>query len=56
VGLASLGPLSSRELSLGLDRGKASLCRSCVYVATRAAGQTPMCGLARPLTEVVEAC
>jgi hypothetical protein len=42
-----------RELSVALCRGKASLYRSGAYVATRAAGRTPMRGLARPLTEVV---
>jgi hypothetical protein len=45
-----------RELSVALCRGNASLCRSGAYVATRAAGRTPMRGLARPLTEVVQAC
>jgi hypothetical protein len=34
----------------------ASLCRSGAYVATRAAGRAPMRGLARPSTEVVNAC
>jgi hypothetical protein len=65
AGLASLGPLSSRERSgslagacreLALCRGNASLCRSGACVAMRAAGWTPMRGLARPSTEVVEAC
>jgi hypothetical protein len=45
-----------RELSVALCRGNASLCRSGAYVATRAAGHTPMRGFARPLPEVVEAC
>jgi hypothetical protein len=45
-----------RELSVALCRGTASLCRSGAYVATRAAGQTLMRGLAQPLVEVVEAC
>jgi hypothetical protein len=42
-----------RELSVALCRGNASLCRSGAYVATRAAGRTPMRGLARPSHEVV---
>jgi hypothetical protein len=42
-----------RELSVALCRGNASLCRSGAYVVTRAAGWTPMCGLARPSAEVV---
>jgi hypothetical protein len=37
-----------RDLSVALCRGNASLCRSGAYVATHAAGQTPMPGLARP--------
>jgi hypothetical protein len=37
-----------RELSVALCRGNASLCRSGAYVATRAAGRTPMRGLAGP--------
>jgi hypothetical protein len=45
-----------RELSDALCRSNASLCRSGAYIATRAAGQTPMRGLARPSTEVVQAC
>jgi hypothetical protein len=45
-----------RELSVALCRGSASLCRLGAYVATRAAGQTPMRGLARPSAEVVKAC
>jgi hypothetical protein len=44
------------ELSVALYRVNASLCRSGAYVATRAAGRTPMRGLARPSAEVVEAC
>jgi hypothetical protein len=42
-----------RELSVALFRGNASLCRSGAYVATRAAGRTPMRGLARPLADFV---
>jgi hypothetical protein len=42
-----------RELSVALCRGNASLCRLGEYIATRAAGRTPMRGLARPLAEVV---
>jgi hypothetical protein len=42
-----------RELSVAISRGYASLCRSGAYVATRAAGRTPMRGLARPSAEVV---
>jgi hypothetical protein len=42
-----------QELSVALSRGNASLCRSGAYVATRAAGRTPMRGLARPSSEVV---
>jgi hypothetical protein len=42
-----------RELSNTLCRGNASLCRSGAYAATRAAGRTPMRGLARPSAEVV---
>jgi hypothetical protein len=42
-----------RELSVALCRGNASLCRSGAYVATLAAGRTPMRGLARPLADVV---
>jgi hypothetical protein len=42
-----------RELSVALDRGNASLCRSGAYAATQAAGRAPMRGLAWPLTEVV---
>jgi hypothetical protein len=45
-----------RELNVGLCRGNASLCRLGAYVATRAAGQTLMRGLAWSSTEVVEAC
>jgi hypothetical protein len=45
-----------RELSVALCRGNASLCRSGAYVATRTAGRTPMCGLARPSAEVASAC
>jgi hypothetical protein len=41
------------ELSVALCWGNASLCRSGVYVATRAAGRTPMRRLARPSAEVV---
>jgi hypothetical protein len=41
------------ELSVALCRDNASLCRSGAYVATRAAGWTPMRGLARPSAEVV---
>jgi hypothetical protein len=47
---------SLRELSVALCRGNASLCRLGAYVAARAAGRTPMCGLARPSAEVVSAC
>jgi hypothetical protein len=43
----------SGALSVALCRGNASLCRSGAYVATRAAGRTPMRGLARPSAEVV---
>jgi hypothetical protein len=39
------------ELSVALCRGNASLCRSGAYVATRAAGRTPMRGLAPPSAE-----
>jgi hypothetical protein len=35
--------------------GATSLCRSGAYVATRAAGRTPMRGLAQPSAEVVQA-
>jgi hypothetical protein len=42
-----------REPNVALCRGNASLCRSGAYVATRAAGWTPMRGLARPSAEVV---
>jgi hypothetical protein len=42
-----------RELSVALCRGNASLSRSGAYVVTRAAGQAPMRGPARPLAEVV---
>jgi hypothetical protein len=42
-----------RKLSVALCRGNASLCRSGAYVATRAAGWTPMSGLARPSAKVV---
>jgi hypothetical protein len=45
-----------RELSVALCRGNTSLCRSGAYVAMRAAGRTPMRGLARSLAEVVWAC
>jgi hypothetical protein len=45
-----------RELSVALGQGNASLYRSSAYVATRAAGRTPMRGLARPSAEVVQAC
>jgi hypothetical protein len=45
-----------RELSIALRRGNASLRRLGANVATRASGQAPMCGLARPSAEVVEAC
>jgi hypothetical protein len=45
-----------QELSVALCRGNASLCRSGAYVAARAAGRTPMRGLARPLAEVVYTC
>jgi hypothetical protein len=44
------------EPSVALCRGNASLCRSGAYVATRAAGRTPMRSLARPSAEVVKAC
>jgi hypothetical protein len=44
-----------RELSVALRRGNVSLCRSGAYVVMRAAGRTPMRGLARPSTEMVEA-
>jgi hypothetical protein len=42
-----------RELSVALCQGNAPLCRSGAYVATRAAGQTPMRGLVRSSAEVV---
>jgi hypothetical protein len=42
-----------RELRVALCRGNASLCRSGAYVATRAAGWTPMRGLAQSSAEVV---
>jgi hypothetical protein len=42
-----------RELSVALCQGNASLCRSGACVAMRAAGWTPMRGLARPSTEAV---
>jgi hypothetical protein len=42
--------------SVARCRGNASLCRSGAYVATRAAGRTPMRGLARPSAGVVSAC
>jgi hypothetical protein len=42
-----------RELSVALCRSNAPLCRSGAYVATRAAGWTPMRGLAQPSAEVV---
>jgi hypothetical protein len=42
-----------RELGVALCRGNASLYRSGAYVATRAAGRTPMHGLARLSAEVV---
>jgi hypothetical protein len=42
-----------RELSVALCRGNASLCRSGAYVTTRAAGRTPMRGLAQPSAEIV---
>jgi hypothetical protein len=42
-----------RELTVALCRGNASLCRSGAYVVTRAAGRTPMRGLARPSAVVV---
>jgi hypothetical protein len=45
-----------RELGVALCWGNASLCCSVAYVATRAAGRTPMRGLARPSAEVVKAC
>jgi hypothetical protein len=45
-----------RELSVALCRGNASLCRSGAYAATRAAGRTPMRGLARPSVDLVPAC
>jgi hypothetical protein len=45
-----------RDLSVALCRSNASMCRSGAYVATRAAGWTPMRGLARPSVEVVSAC
>jgi hypothetical protein len=45
-----------QELSVALCRGDATLCWSGAYVATRAAGWTPIRGLARPSTEMVEAC
>jgi hypothetical protein len=41
-----------RELSVALCLGNASLCRSCAYVATQAAGRAPM-RLAQPSPEVV---
>jgi hypothetical protein len=62
AGLASLGLLSSwgRSGSLALPWHRATpslpVCRSGAYVATRAAGRTPMSGLARPSTTVVRAC
>jgi hypothetical protein len=45
-----------RELSVAVCPSNASLCRSGAYVATRAAGQTPMRGLTQPSPEVVLAC
>jgi hypothetical protein len=42
-----------RELSVALCQGNASLCRSGAYAATRAAGRTPMRGLAPPSAELV---
>jgi hypothetical protein len=42
-----------RELSVALCQGNASLCRSGAFVATRAAGWTPMRCLARPSAEFV---
>jgi hypothetical protein len=45
-----------RELSVALCRGNASLCRSGAYVATRAAGRTPIRGLARRSADVLSAC
>jgi hypothetical protein len=45
-----------RELSIALCRGSASLCWSGASVATRAAGRTPMRGLARPSAEIFSAC
>jgi hypothetical protein len=42
-----------RELSVALCRGNMSPGRSGAYVATRAAGRAPMCGLAQPSAEVV---
>jgi hypothetical protein len=45
-----------RERSVALCRGNASLCRSGAYVATRAAGRTPMRGLTRSSAEIVKAC
>jgi hypothetical protein len=44
------------ELSVALCHGNSSLRRSGAYIATRAAGRTPMRTLARPLAEVFEAC
>jgi hypothetical protein len=51
---ASTLPFAAR-VSAGVLRpgGNASLCRSGAYVATRAAGRTPMRGLARSSAEVV---
>jgi hypothetical protein len=42
-----------RELGVALCRGNGSQCRSGAYVATRAAGRTPMRGLAQRSTEEV---
>jgi hypothetical protein len=52
LSLATFVSGALRELSVALCRGNASLCRSGTYVATRAAGRTPMRGLARPSSEV----
>jgi hypothetical protein len=53
------GPGLSRalwELSVAFSWGTASLRQSGAYVAKRAAGLTPICGLARASAEVVSAC
>jgi hypothetical protein len=46
---------ATRGQSVALCRGNASLCRSGACIATRAAGRTPMRGLAWSSAEVVGA-